>query len=115
MVEEMVEKIVEETGEKGGIAACVYIELRGRRGYFGLLSVCPLRQRSGLGKRLIAAAEAFCREAGCECIDLSIVNLRSELPPYYARLGYAETGVAEFPAEIETRLPCHFITMSKPL
>ena len=104
--------IAEDDGEMGG---CVYIELRGERGYFGLLSVDPSRQRSGLGKRLIAAAEEFCRDAGCRFMDMRIVNLRDELPAYYTKLGYAETGVSPFPADVETKLPCHFIEMSKAL
>ncbi len=61
--------LVAEDG--GEMAACVYVELRGERGYFGLLSVEPTRQRSGFGRRLIAAAEEFCRDAGCRFMDLA--------------------------------------------
>jgi predicted N-acetyltransferase YhbS len=104
--------IAEDDGEMGG---CVYIELRGERGYFGLLSVDPSRQRSGLGRRLIAAAEEFCSNAGCRFMDMRIVNLREELPAYYAKLGYSDTGTSPFPADVETKLPCHFIEMSKAL
>ena len=39
--------------------ACIYIELRGERAYFGLLSVVPASQGRGLAKQLISAAEAF--------------------------------------------------------
>jgi hypothetical protein len=48
-------------------------------------------------------------------MDLRIVNLREELPPFYRRLGYVETGTAPFPEEIKSKLPCHFVLMSKPL
>jgi GNAT superfamily N-acetyltransferase len=104
--------IAEDGGE---MAACVYVELHGDRGYFGLLSVEPTHQRCGFGRRLIAAAEEFCRDAGCRFMDLRIVNLREELPAYYTKLGYAETGASPFPAEVQTKLPCHFIEMSKIL
>lgn len=99
----------------GAPAACIYVEIRGKRGYFGLLSVEPARQRSGLGGRLIQAAEELCRMEGCRFMDLSIVNLREELPAYYKKLGYSETGTSTFPAEVATKLPCHFIQMTKPL
>jgi hypothetical protein len=33
--------------DSGSRVGCVYVELRGERGYFGLLSVDPGRQRSG--------------------------------------------------------------------
>src|SRR5690348_653671 len=51
--------------DEAGIAACVYLEQRGSRGYFGLLSVDPGRQKGGLGKLLVEAAEAYCRDLGC--------------------------------------------------
>ena len=97
------------------LIACVYVELRGERGYFGLLAVDPARQREGLGRRMVDAAEEFARAAGCAFMDLRIVNLRTELPPFYRRLGYVETGTSPFAADAEPSRPCHFIDMSKGL
>jgi GNAT superfamily N-acetyltransferase len=94
---------------------CVYVELRGARGYFGLLAVEPGRQGGGIGRRLVAAAEETCRAAGCSALDIQVVNLRTELPPIYRRLGYAECGTRPFPASLPTKLPCHFVLMTKPL
>src|SRR5262245_19988022 len=67
----------------GSLIACVYVELRGESGYFGLLAVDPTRQGQGLGGRLVAAAEEHCRAAGCRVMELQIVNLRAELPAFY--------------------------------
>src|SRR5215475_7962700 len=48
------------------LAGVVYVELRReQRGYLGLLSVDPSRQRGGIGAELVAAAEQFFRENGC--------------------------------------------------
>jgi len=101
--------------DAAGLAGCVLVELRGERAYFGLLAVDPARQHRGLGRRLVDGAENHARASGCRAMDLRIVNLRAELPPYYRRLGYVETGTAPFPEEIKSKLPCHFILMSKPL
>lgn len=102
--------------EDGGApVACVYVEIRGQRAYFGLLAVDPSRQGQGLGRKMISEAEAYARAAGCSFMDLRIVNLRTELPPFYRRLGYDETGTAPFPADVQPSQPCHFIEMSKPL
>jgi N-acetylglutamate synthase-like GNAT family acetyltransferase len=101
--------------EAGTLIGCVYVELRGERGYFGLLAVDPLRQKSGCGSFLIAAAEDICRAAGCRVMDLTIVNLRLELPGYYRRRGYEESGTLPFPADQHTKVPCHLIQMSKSL
>ena len=102
-------------GDPNALAGCVYVEVRGERAYLGLLSVDPARQRSGLGAHLVQAAESHCRENGCGCVDLLIVNLREELPPFYQRLGYVENGTEPFPAGVRTKMPCHFVRMTKPL
>lgn len=101
--------------DDGGLVGCVYIEPRGVRWYLGLLSVEPGRQRSGLGAFLMAAAEDHSRAAGATVIDLQIVNLRTELPGFYRRFGYEETGTAPLPAQMQVKQPCHFIQMSKKL
>jgi GNAT superfamily N-acetyltransferase len=102
--------------EDGVLAGCVYTEIRGERGYFGLLAVEPQRQRAGIGARLIAAAEQLCRSAGCRFMDLTFVNVRLELPAYYQRFGYIENGTLPFPADQPvTKIPVHLVRMSKPL
>jgi GNAT superfamily N-acetyltransferase len=99
------------TEDLGGV---VYVEKRGERAYFGLLSVDPARQRGGVGKKLIAAAEEYAREIGCGAMDIHVVNLRTELPPFYRSLGYEETGTEEFHGE-PVKMPCHFVVMAKKL
>jgi N-acetylglutamate synthase-like GNAT family acetyltransferase len=101
--------------EDGALAGCVYIELRGERGYFGLLAVDPALQRSGVGSRLVAIAEDECRSSGCRFMDLTIVNQRTELPAFYQRLGYEENGTLPFPSDQHPNQPCHLVRMSKPL
>lgn len=106
--------LAEENGVPAGV---VYVELRGERSYLGLLSVDPELQKSGLGRRLMAAAEEFAREMGSHHMDLTVVNLRTELPPFYRKLGYAETGTAPIRPEMVERVtqPCHFVRMTKAL
>jgi predicted N-acetyltransferase YhbS len=98
-----------------GVSGCVYLELRGERAYLGLLSVDPARQQSGMGSRLMAAGEEYCRARGARFMDIYIVNLRAELPDFYSRRGYVENGTTPFPPDVPTKQPCHFINMSKPL
>lgn len=99
----------------GDLKGCVYIEPGGNRSYLGLLSVAPGLQQKGTGSLLLRAAEDYCRKLGCEFMDIKIVNLRAELPDYYRKRGYVENGTSPFPPEIETKLPCHFIDMTKRL
>ncbi len=103
--------------EPGSIIAAVYVELRGKRGYFGVLAVDPKCQHAGSGRAMIEAAEDYCREAGCRFIDLTVLSLRPELLPFYRRLGYVESGTEEFrPARpLRPGVECHCIVMSKAL
>lgn len=103
----------------GGLAAAIYVAIRTmstsgqQHGYFGMLSVAPQAQGQGLGRRMIAVAEAYCQAQGCTAMDLQVVSLRTELPPFYRRLGYREYGTAPF--DDEAKQPCHFVLMTKPL
>jgi len=101
--------------DSAGLGGCVYVELRSDRGYLGLLGVEPRRQGTGLGRRLMDAAEEFFRDAHCVAIDLRIVSARTPLPGFYRHLGYVETGTAPLPPDAPAKVPCHFILMSKLL
>jgi N-acetylglutamate synthase-like GNAT family acetyltransferase len=105
--------LVTESAET--LTGCVYIEARGERTYLGLLSVDPSSQQGGLGSLLVNAAEDEARKLGSQFMDINIVNLREELPFFYRKRGYFETGTSPFPEEVQTKLPCHFINMSKSL
>ena len=101
--------------DANGFAGCVYVEVRNDRGYLGLLAVAPPRQGTGLGRKLVAAAEDYFRAAGCCAVDLRVISQRTPLPPFYRRLGYAEMGTAPFSPSLEAKVPGHYILMSKSL
>jgi GNAT superfamily N-acetyltransferase len=97
------------------IIGCVYVEMRGERSYLGLLAVDPGAQKAGIGSKLMSAAEEHCRITGSRFMDIQIVNLRRELPAFYHRRGYVETGTAPFTPGLNPKQPCHFVKMAKPL
>jgi GNAT superfamily N-acetyltransferase len=110
------EFLIAEDGE-GQLLAAVYVELRGARGYFGMLAVDPARQGSGLGRRMIEAAENRCRRLGCNFMDITVLSLRAELLPFYQKFGYLETGREEFTSSrpLQGAAQCHCIVLSKKL
>ena len=99
-------------GDDDALAACAYLEQRGDRVYLGMLAVDPSHQGRGLGRRMMAAAEAQAAGLGCRAIDIRIVDRRVELPPLYRALGFVDNGTAPFDEPLLTK-PCHFILMSK--
>jgi GNAT superfamily N-acetyltransferase len=96
-----------------GLAASVHVSSQGGRGHFGMLSVAPDLQGLGLGRRLVTVAEALCTAQGCVAMDIEVVALLPALHAWYRSLGYREHGTAPFP--VPSRLPCHYVLMSKPL
>lgn len=108
--------LIAEDGESQ-LIGCVYTEVRGERGYLGMLTVDPARQRTGLGTRIMKAAEEHLRSKGCKAVDILVLNLRPELPPIYRRHGYVETGTQKdgLHRTLKPGYEYHFIIMSKDL
>jgi len=79
----------------------------------GLLGVDPPRQGTGLGRKLMDAAENYFRQAGCVAVDLRVISARTPLPAFYRHLDYHETGAAPFAPEVPLKVPCHYILMTK--
>jgi GNAT superfamily N-acetyltransferase len=97
------------------VMASVYVELRGSRGYLGMLAVSRKHQGKGLGRIMVGAAEKYCREQGCTAMDLTVLSLRPDLPPFYRKLGYAEVRTEDFipSRRLKDGMQCHAIVMSK--
>ena len=99
-------------GDEGTLGACMYLEQRGERLYLGMLAVNPAQQGRGLGRRMMAAAERHAASLGCRAIDIRIVDRRTELPPFYRKLGFVDDGAEPFVDPLLTK-PAHFIRMAK--
>lgn len=97
------------------LVGCVYVEAKGQQGYFGMLSVDPNRQSGGHGKRLVAEAEAWCCERGCNAMTITVVNARTVLFPWYEKLGYGEIGREPFPQPERMTIPVEMVVMHKTL
>jgi GNAT superfamily N-acetyltransferase len=100
--------------DEGALRGCVFVKIDGERGYFGPLAVDPSAQQRGWGRQLVDAAESFARSHGSRAIELTIINLRTELPPFYRKLGYLESGSLPMD-DPRKKQPCHFVVMRKPL
>ena len=90
--------------------------------YLGMLTVAPDRQAGGLGRSLLAAAEAEAvRRFASPRMEMTVISTRAELIDWYGRRGYALTGERRpFPAEVQDfgdlpPLDLEFVVMAKPL
>ncbi len=78
----------------GHLLACAHVADGGEHGYFGMFAVDPTQQGSGLGKQLIAEAEAYgVRAWGLSSMLMTVIDIREELIAFYERRGYVRTGI----------------------
>lgn len=91
----------------------------GNCGRLSMIAVSDRYQRSGVGRFVLAYAEAYCRRVwGAEKFSLNALSIRKTLIEWYMRQGYQKTGeTSPFPRErfISVALPedmC-FIEMEK--
>ncbi len=79
---------------KGRLLACAHVAVEDGAGYFGMFSVVPGRQGSGIGKQVLAEAERIAREDfGQSAMHMTVIDIRDELIAYYERRGYRRTGI----------------------
>jgi GNAT superfamily N-acetyltransferase len=85
--------------EAGPITGCVWLEPLGDdTWYLGSLAIEPDRQRGGLGRVMLSAAEQWVCDRGGKRMQMTVINVRDALIAWYVRRGYHKTGeTAPFP------------------
>jgi predicted N-acetyltransferase YhbS len=79
--------------------------------YFGPLAVPPMMQKKGIAHKLISQIAKLGQELGCDYIEISVVNHRTDIIPYYQRMGFETTSEGEFPDPDRVTRPCSFYIM----
>lgn len=75
----------------GTIVGAVMVGHDGHRGAVYYLGVDPDTRRCGLGRRLVASAEDWCRARGVPKINLLVRKENAGVLAFYAALGFADT------------------------
>ncbi len=101
------------------IHGCVFLQKRENKMYLGMLTVSPNQQAKGIGKEILAAAEAYARLNESDAMFFRVIDLRDELIAWYERRGYSLTGASE-PMNNDPRFgvpnkPLKFLIMEKKL
>jgi ribosomal protein S18 acetylase RimI-like enzyme len=75
------------------VVATVMVGHDGHRGWLYYVAVDPARQGSGLGQRMVAAAEAWLRDRGVPKVQLLVRATNTGVMGFYDRLGYETSEV----------------------
>ena len=88
-----------EAGDDGRAIGCAHVAIVPaddgvRTASFGMFSIRPDLQGSGLGRMLLAEAERVARASlGAARMRMTVIDCRDELIAFYKRRGYVRTGV----------------------
>jgi len=82
--------------EDGAVVASIMAGYDGHRGWINYLAVDPAHQRHGLGRRMMAAAEAWLGALGCAKINLQVRAVNGDAIGFYERIGYVRDNVVSF-------------------
>lgn len=107
--------VIDDPANPARLIAAVFVSNADGRGYLGMLTVDPDAQGRGLSRKLVTAAENFCRDAGSVHLDLTVISVRENLFPFYARLGFERLAVMDFPEPQRMRMPLHLVKLTKSL
>ena len=86
----------------GELAATVMAGYEGHRGWLNYLAVAPRFRRQGLGREMVAAAEARLRQMGCPKINIQIRTGNTEVIEFYRRIGFKPDDVVSMGKRLET-------------
>jgi ribosomal protein S18 acetylase RimI-like enzyme len=70
------------------ICGAVLVGHDGHRGWLYYLAVAPARQRQGVGRMLVSAAEQWLAERGVPKVHLMVRETNSAVAAFYQRLGF---------------------------
>lgn len=86
------------------VTGCVWLEpVADNTWYLGSLAIEPQLQNAQYGRKLMAAAEEWCRARGGKKVQMSVLDVRDTLINWYERRGYHQTGESEAFPPTETR------------
>ena len=87
----------------GAIVAGVMVGFDGHRGWIYYLAVEPARQRHGLGRTMMAAAESWLRDRNAPKLQLMVRSGNDAALAFYARLGLVAQDVVTLGRRLEPR------------
>lgn len=87
--------------ESEELIASVMAGYEGHRGWLNYLAVAPRFRRKGIGRKMVAAAEARLRQMGCPKINIQIRTSNTAVIEFYRRIGFKPDDVVSMGKRLE--------------
>ena len=90
--------LVFEDARSGDLVATLQLEVdpEAERTFFGMFTIDKKYQGAGLGTAIINRAKALAKQAGSKTLAMCVLNVRTELIPFYLKRGFVETKQTPF-------------------
>lgn len=85
------------------VVGSVLAGYEGHRGWLYYVAVAPALQGTGLGRRLVTAAEDWLRDAGASKVRLMVRSTNTAVVGFYAKLGYEDVECTVLGRTLESR------------
>ena len=101
----------------GALAGCICFEEQQAAAaaaphmHFGPFAVAASAQGRGVGRAFLEALYARARARGIRYVDIEVVTWRTDVMPWYERMGYVRFGTGDVPAPERLARPASFVLM----
>lgn len=108
-------QIMKAVDDKGEIVGMIYIKQLNEKLFFGPFAVRSDMKMQGIGTLLLQEVFKLAAELKSECIEINVVNHRTDNIPMYEKLGFVKIGEEDFPDVDALTRPSMLMTYRKQL
>lgn len=108
-------KIVKAVDAKGEIVGTIYIKKLDEKLFFGPFAVRSDMKFQGIGTLLLQEVFKLAAELQSVCIEIKVVNHRTDNIPMYEKLGFVKVGEEPFPDPESVTRPTKLFIYQKQL
>ncbi|MEG2358095.1 GNAT family N-acetyltransferase [Acinetobacter sp.] len=108
-----------EQADVSEVQGCIGLTLNSESAEIGTFCVDPKAQNAGLGRKLLAFAEAYIQQnhQAIRVLEMHVLHVRTELIAFYQRCGYVQTQeIAAYPVNANVGQPLlalHLVHLQK--
>eukprot|EP01032_Pedospumella_encystans_P011963 gene11963-13876_t len=108
-------QIITAVNEQSEIVGMIYIKQLSEKLFFGPFAVRSDMKMQGIGTLLLEEVFKLAAELKSKCIEIKVVNHRTDNIPMYEKLGFSKIGEEDFPDPESVTRPTKLLIYQKQL